>query len=112
MPAPYDASGSSGSNLGPTSKALIDRVRAEAAGRTPPIPADAVTTSASGLDPDISPANARSQIARVAAARGVAADRLRRLLEARTQGRFLGVFGEPRINVLALNLALDGDVSR
>jgi K+-transporting ATPase ATPase C chain len=112
VPAPYDASASGASNLGPTSKALIDRVRADAAGRPSPIPADAVTTSASGLDPDISPANAQTQVARVAAARSIPEDRVRAAVTAHTQRRVLGIFGEPRVNVLALNLALDGDVPR
>ena len=106
---PYDASASGGSNLGPTSKALIDRVAASLADEAAkPVPADAVTTSASGLDPDISQANALRQAARVAAARGLPEARVRALVAAQTQGRFLGVFGEPRVNVLALNLALDG----
>ncbi len=108
VPAPYNASGSNGSNLGPTSKALIDRVADDvAAGGAKPVPADAVTTSASGLDPDISPDNAARQVARVAAARKLPEERLRGLLAENTQPRFLGLFGERRINVLTLNVALD-----
>lgn len=104
----YNASASSGSNLGPTSKALVARVKADVAamGATP-VPADAVTTSASGLDPDISPANAERQVARVAAARHLPEDQVRALVASHVQGRFLGIFGEPHVNVLALNLALD-----
>lgn len=108
----YDASASSGSNLGPTSRALVDRVRDDAAvlGITPaqPVPADLVTASGSGLDPHVSPAAAMSQVARVAAARNVPADRVRALIEEHTQGPLLGILGEPRVDVLALNLALDG----
>ncbi|MBV9735782.1 MAG: potassium-transporting ATPase subunit KdpC [Acidisphaera sp.] len=108
VPAPYAADSSAGSNLAPTSKALIDRVRTDVARLGPtPVPADAVTTSASGLDPDISPGNAARQIARIAAARGLAADQVRALVAGATTGRTFGVFGEPRVNVLALNLALD-----
>jgi K+-transporting ATPase ATPase C chain len=93
----YNAQASGGSNLGPTSKKL----------RHTAGPIDAVTTSASGLDPHISPDNARSQIARVARARGWDEARLRALVERHTEGRFLGIYGEPRVNVLVLNLALD-----
>ena len=108
IPAPYNAANSSGSNLGPTSKALIDRVAdaARAAGGHD-VPADAVTTSASGLDPDISPANAASQVARVAAARHLPAAEVQALLARHTETRLLGVIGEPRVNVLRLNIALD-----
>lgn len=106
VPAPYNASGSAGSNLGPTSKALVDRVTADA-GTQRPVPADAVTTSASGLDPDISPENAQRQIARVAAARSLPEDQVKGLVAAHTEGRLLGIFGEPHVNVLALNMALD-----
>ncbi len=109
--APYNAGNSSGSNLGPTAKKLIDRVKAdvEALGGSPakPIPADAVTTSGSGLDPHISPQFARLQVSRVAAARKLPEVRVQALVEARIEGGFLGIFGEPRVNVLALNLDLD-----
>ena len=109
--APYNAANSVGSNLGPTSKKLIDRVKAdvEALGGGPakPVPADAVTTSGSGLDPHISPAFARLQVARVAAARKLSEARVLDLLESRVETPVLGVFGEPRVNVLALNLDLD-----
>lgn len=113
-PAPYDASGSTGSNLGPTNPALVTAVtdRVAALRQTDPtlsgpIPADLVTTSGSGLDPDISVAAALVQVNRVAAARGVPAERLQQLVQARSQGRTLGFLGEPRVNVLLLNLALD-----
>jgi potassium-transporting ATPase KdpC subunit len=115
----YDAAASSGSNLGPTSRKLIDRVtgavaqyRQENPGHGGPIPADAVTASGSGLDPHISPANAEIQAARVAAARGVDVGRVRGLVAAATEEPWLGLFGEPRINVLALNLSLDRDMAR
>ncbi len=111
LDAPYNAANSVGSNLGPTSKKLIDRVKAdvEALGGGPakPVPADAVTTSGSGLDPHISPAFARLQVARVAAARKLSEARVLDLLESRVETPVLGVFGEPRVNVLALNLDLD-----
>lgn len=112
IPAPYNASSSGASNMGPTSKALVDRVQADVAafnagGAMPVVPADAVTTSASGLDPHISPADAASQVARVAAARNIGADRVQALVAAQTEGRLLGLIGEPRVNVLLLNLALD-----
>ncbi len=113
----YDAAGSSGSNLGPLNPALAERIgkdaarlRGEAAGA--PIPADALTTSGSGLDPDISPANARMQAARIAAARGVAPQAVRRLIEQRIVPPALGVVGQPRVNVLATNLALDAAFPR
>ncbi len=109
VPTPYDAGESGASNLAPTSKALIDRVTADVgkAGGGP-VPGDAVTTSASGLDPDISPANAASQVARVAAARGISPAALRALVADHTEGRLLGIIGEPHVRVLDLNLALDG----
>ncbi len=104
----YDASTSSGSNLGPSAKALVTQLhdRATALGGTN-IPADLVTASGSGLDPDISPAGALFQVKRVAAARGIGEDALRQLIAAHTDGPELGILGEPRVNVLALNLALD-----
>jgi K+-transporting ATPase ATPase C chain len=106
--APYNAANSSGSNLGPTSAKLIDRVKAGvAAWGAAPVPADAVTTSASGLDPHISPANAAGQVAGVAKARGLKPADVQALVEAQTERPFLGVIGQARVNVLALNLALD-----
>ena len=106
--APYDASSSGASNLAPTSKALIDRVTKDVKKLGPaPVPADAVTTSASGLDPDISPANALRQVAGVAKARGLPEAKVRALVLANTQETFLGLIGEARVNVLKLNLALD-----
>jgi K+-transporting ATPase ATPase C chain len=108
----YDAANSSGSNLGPTSRKLVDRVTQsivalEATGINKPIPAYAVTTSASGLDPDISPAYAHDQVARVARARKLPADQVEALVTAQTEGPQLGFMGESRVNVLKLNLALD-----
>ncbi len=111
----YDATSSSGSNLGPTSTNLVAAIarrifdyRAENNLATnAPVPADAVTASGSGLDPDISVANAELQIPRVATARGISEDRVRGLLKQNTRGRDLGVFGEPRVNVMTLNFALD-----
>jgi K+-transporting ATPase ATPase C chain len=108
----YDATASSGSNLAQSSKALVTRIQGDIdkmAAQNPgkPVPIDAVTTSGSGLDPDITPDNADYQIARVAKARGIAEDRLRQLVAANTKQRTLGLLGEPRVNVLELNLALD-----
>ncbi len=107
----YDASGSSGSNLGPLNPDLAMRVAKDAAGLAGeglgPIPADALTTSGSGLDPDISPVNARRQAARVARARGLAPGEVERVIAANTTQPWLGVFGQPRVNVLKANLALD-----
>jgi len=112
VPAPYNAANSGGSNLGPTSKALADRVKDDveklkAENPSMPVPLDLVTTSASGLDPDISPAAAMFQVPRVAKARNMAEDKVRDLIAQNTRGRLLGAIGEPRVNVLALNLALD-----
>jgi K+-transporting ATPase ATPase C chain len=112
VPAPYNASNSMGSNLGPTSKALIERVKEDAAklgkdGAPGGIPVDLVTTSASGLDPHISPEAAYFQVPRIARARNMQQDRVRQLVEQHIEGRTWGVLGEPRVNVLALNLALD-----
>ena len=109
---PYAADNSVGSNLGPTSKALIDRVTGDAKtlheeNPNAPVPVDLVTTSASGLDPDITPAGALFQVPRVAKARGMSEDAVKRLVETNTSGRTLGFLGEPHVNVLALNLALD-----
>ena len=109
IPAPYNAANSAGSNLGPTSKALAERVRGDVAKLSGkgPVPADLVTTSGSGLDPDISPAAAEFQVARVAKARGLPEEKVRTLVAGATEGRTLGLLGEPRVNVLQLNLALD-----
>jgi potassium-transporting ATPase KdpC subunit len=112
VPAPYNAANSGGSNLGPTSKALADRVKEDvdklrAENKNSPVPADLVTTSASGLDPDISPEGALFQVPRVAKARNMTEENVRELVAQNTQGRLIGLFGEPRVNVLELNLALD-----
>lgn len=112
----YDATNSGGSNYGPTNQKLIDAVSDRTAAYRQensladdaPVPVDAVTASASGLDPDISPANALLQVNRVAAARGMSPDQVRGLVNQQTEGRTLGFLGEPRVNVLKLNLALDG----
>lgn len=113
-PVPYNAGASSGSNQGPVNPALEEAVQARVAAlkaadpsQTAPIPVDLVTASASGLDPHISPAAALWQVQRVARLRGLAPDALRRLVEAHTEGRQFGFLGEPRVNVLTLNLALD-----
>jgi potassium-transporting ATPase KdpC subunit len=112
VPVPYAADNSGGSNAGPTSKALVDRVtedagKLKAENPSAPIPVDLVTTSASGLDPDLSPAGALFQVPRVAKARGLPEGQVRELIEANVDGRLLGIIGEPHVNVLKLNLALD-----
>jgi potassium-transporting ATPase KdpC subunit len=112
VPAPYNAANSGGSNLGPSNKALIDRVQGDIdklkqENPSTPVPTDLVTTSASGLDPHISPEAALFQVPRIAKARNQPEDRIRQLVADHTEGRFLGLLGEPRVNVLLLNLALD-----
>jgi potassium-transporting ATPase KdpC subunit len=109
----YDGTASAGSNLGPTSKALIDRITADvdrmrAANGNGPVPVDLVTTSGSGLDPDISPAAAEYQVARIAAARGITPDALRAIIARHTGGSLFGFIGEPSVHVLEVNLDLDG----
>jgi K+-transporting ATPase ATPase C chain len=115
----YDASASAASNYGPTNQKLIDRVQASVnqfrkdnPDYQGPIPADMVTASSSGLDPDISPASAEAQTARVAQARGITLDKVRQLVGTHTEGQKLGFLGEPRVNVLQLNMALDREFSR
>ncbi|MBR1130980.1 K(+)-transporting ATPase subunit C [Bradyrhizobium iriomotense] len=115
--APYNAANSGGSNLGPTSKALADRLKEDvdklkAENPNAAVPVDLVTTSASGLDPDISPEAAEFQVPRVAKARNMPQDAVKQIVAANVQGRFLGLLGEPRVNVLALNLALDRAVAK
>jgi K+-transporting ATPase ATPase C chain len=115
--APYNAANSMGSNLGPTNQALIDRVKGDVEklkeeNPSTVVPIDLVTTSGSGLDPHISPASALFQVSRVAKARNMPEDRVRQLVAENTEGRFLGLLGEPRVNVLALNMALDRTTSR
>jgi potassium-transporting ATPase KdpC subunit len=112
VPAPYNAANSGGSNLGPTSKALADRIKEDveklkAENPSMPVPVDLVTTSGGGLDPDISPEAAAFQAPRVAKARSMSEEKVRDLIAQNTKGRLIGLIGEPRVNVLALNLALD-----
>jgi K+-transporting ATPase ATPase C chain len=117
VPAPYNAANSGGSNLGPTNKALIERVQGDVdklkqENPSAPVPIDLVTTTGSGLDPDISPAAALFQVPRVAKARNMPEDRVRQLVDEYVEGRTFGFLGERRVNVLALNLALDRAAAR
>jgi K+-transporting ATPase ATPase C chain len=120
VPAPYNAASSAGSNLGPTSKALLDRLLADRQALLTaqpelahePLPSDMLTASGSGLDPDISPANALLQVSRIARARGVPEEAIRDLVEHHVTGRGMAVFGEPRVNVLEINLALRASFAR
>ncbi len=117
VPAPYNAANSGGSNLGPTNKALIERVQGDVdklkqENPSAPVPIDLVTTSGGGLDPHISPAAALFQVPRVAKARNMPEDRVRQLVNEHIEGRTFGLLGEPRVNVLALNLALDRAAAR
>ena len=117
VPAPYNAANSGGSNLGPTNKALIERVQGDVdklkqENPSAAVPIDLVTTSGGGLDPHISPQTAYFQVPRVAKARNMPEDRLRQLVEEHVEGRTFGLLGEPRVNVLALNLALDRAAAR
>ena len=117
VPAPYNAANSGGSNLGPTSKALSDRIKEDvdklkAENPSMPVPVDLVTTSASGLDPDISPEAALFQVPRIAKVRNMPEDQVRQLVAENTEGRLAGFLGEPRVNVLALNMALDAAASK
>lgn len=116
VPAPYNAANSAGSNLGPTSKALVDRVQEDVGklggSKDRPVPVDLVTTSGSGLDPHLSPAAAAWQVATVAKARNLPEAEVRKLVAQYTEGRVFGILGEPRVNVLRLNLALDALAKR